>query len=187
MDTTNLNDKTTNDQGYSSNISAIGQTVYFKNLTVEISHKFSPSFRLIAQYDREYYDKTIIQQESGSPNIISNIGILDGYYSFSSSHTLHMEVQGLQTLQDQGNWAFALAEYNFGSDWFVGALDEYNYGDATPDLRIHYLTVTGGYTHNALRITIGYGKQRAGILCVGGVCRTIPASNGLTLSITNSF
>ncbi|HTB31119.1 MAG TPA: DUF6029 family protein [Bacteroidia bacterium] len=187
LDTTNLNDQATSDQGYSTKLANMGQTDYFQEVTFEIQHKFSPTFRMIAQYDYEYYDKTVIQDEAGSPNIISNVGVLDGYYTFSSSHTLHMELQGLQTEQDQGNWAFALAEYNFGSDWFLGALDEYNYGNSTPNLRIHYFTVTGGYTHNALRITIGYGKQRAGILCIGGVCRQIPASDGFSLSITNSF
>lgn len=187
LDTINLNDKATSDKGYTTKLLSAGQTHYFQNLTFEIQHKFSSDFRLVAQYDHEYYNMTVIQQEPGSPNIISNIGILDGYYSFSSAHTLHVEVQGLQTAQAQGNWAFALAEYNFGSDWFLGALDEYNYGNSTPDLRIHYFTVTGGYMHNALHITLGYGKQRAGILCIGGVCRVIPASDGFTLSITNSF
>jgi hypothetical protein len=186
LDTINLNDQATTDQGYSTKLANMGQTDYFQEMTFEIQHKFSPSFRMIAQYDYEYYDKEVIQDEI-SPNIISNVGVLDGYYTFSSSHTLHMEFQGLQTLQDQGNWAFALAEYNFGSDWFLGALDEYNYGDPNINLRIHYFTVTGGYMHNALHITIGYGKQRAGILCIGGVCRDIPASDGFTLSITNSF
>jgi hypothetical protein len=186
LDTTTLNDQTTSDQGYSSKFLAIGQTNYFQEMTFEIQHKFSSDFRMIAQYDYEYYDKTVVQDEV-SPNIFSNVGVLDGYYAISSAHTLHMEVQGLQTMQDQGNWAFALAEYNFGSDWFVGALDEYNYGDPDPSLRLHYFTVTGGYMKNALHITVGYGKQRAGILCIGGVCREIPASDGFTLSITNSF
>ena len=186
LDTTTLNDQTTSDQGYSSKFLAIGQTSYFQEMTFEIQHKFSSDFRMIAQYDYEYYDKTVVQDEV-SPNIFSNVGVLDGYYAISSAHTLHMEVQGLQTMQDQGNWAFALAEYNFGSDWFVGALDEYNYGDPDPSLRLHYFTVTGGYMKNALHITVGYGKQRAGILCIGGVCREIPASDGFTLSITNSF
>lgn len=186
LDTTTLNNQTTSDQGYSSKFLAIGQTTYFQEMTFEIQHKFSSDFRMIAQYDYEYYDKAVVQDEV-SPNIISNVGVLDGYYAISPAHTLHMELQGLQTMQDQGNWAFALAEYNFGSDWFLGALDEYNYGDPDPSLRIHYFTVTGGYMKNALHITVGYGKQRAGILCIGGVCREIPASDGFTLSITNSF
>lgn len=186
LDTINLNDAATTDEGYTTKLFNMGQTNYFQELTFEIQHKFSSDFRMIAQYDYEYYDKTVVQDEL-APNIISNVGVLDGYYMLSPSHTLHMELQGLQTQQDQGNWAFALAEYNFGPDWFVGALDEYNYGNSDPNLRIHYFTVTGGYTHNALRITVGYGKQRAGILCIGGVCRNIPASDGFTLSITNSF
>lgn len=187
LDTTTLNDQATTDQGYSSKL-GMGQTNYFQETTFEIQHKFSPDFRLIAQYDYEFYNKTIIQNELGGyPNILSDVEVLDGYYSFSSSHTLHMELQAMQTKQDQGNWAFALAEFNFGSNWFIGVFDEYNYGDPVSDLRIHYFTVTGGYTHNALRITLGYGKQRAGILCIGGVCRQIPASDGPTISITNSF
>jgi hypothetical protein len=186
LDTIALNDQTTTDQGYKTKILNMGQTNYFQQATFEIAHKFSSDFRLIAQYDYEYYDKSVIQNEL-APNIISNVGVLDAYCALTPSHTLHMEFQGLQTLQDQGNWAFVLAEYNFGPDWFLGAFDEYNYGNSTPDLRIHYFTVTGGYTTNALRITIGYGKQRAGILCIGGVCREIPAADGFTLSITNSF
>lgn len=186
LDTINLNDATTTDQGYTTKLFNMGQTNYFQELTFEAQHKFSSDFRMIAQYDYEYYNKQIIQDEV-SPSIISNVEVLDGYYMLSSAHTLHMELQALQTAQDQGNWAFALVEYNFGPDWFVGALDEYNYGDPDPSLRIHYFTVTGGYMHNALHITLGYGKQRAGILCIGGVCRDIPASDGFTLSITNSF
>jgi hypothetical protein len=34
---------------------------------------------------------------------------------------------------------------------------------------------------------MSYGKQRAGIFCVGGVCRNVPASNGFAISITSSF
>lgn len=196
LDTTNLNDKNTANDGYTSKFLPPGKTPYFKLLTLELQHKFSSHFRMIAQYDHEYYNwevlKTTVQAEAGnlkiaSDSVVSNIGILDGYYKFSDIHTLHLELQTLFTKEDQGNWAYALAEYNFGSDWFIGALDEYDYGNSTPDLRVHYFTVTGGYMHNALHITIGYGKQREGILCIGGVCRQIPASDGFTLSITNSF
>lgn len=187
LDTINLNDATTSDQGYDTKVLNMGQTNYFQLFTLEAQHKFSPDFRMIAQYDYEYYDKSVIQQELGSPNITSNIEVLDGYYMLSQAHTLHMELQALQTAQDEGDWAFALVEYNFGPDWFVGALDEYNYGNSIVSQRIHYYTLTAGYTHNALRITVGYGKTRAGILCIGGVCREVPASDGFTLSITNSF
>jgi len=187
LDTTTLNDLTTTRQGYTSSFFGIGKTTYFDNLTIELKHKFSPKFRMIAQYCNEVYNKDVVQDETGFATIHANIGVLDAYWRISSSHTLHVEAQELYTQQDQGSWAYGLAEFNFGSDWFLGAFDEYNYGDPVAAERLHYITVTGGYTHNALRISLGYGKTRAGILCVGGVCREIPASDGFTLSITNSF
>jgi hypothetical protein len=187
LDTTNLNDLSTTRQGYKSNFFAASNTTYFDNLTVELKHKFSSKFRIIAQYCDELYNKDVIQNEIGYGLIHANIGVLDAYWRVSDSHTLHLEGQELYTTQDQGSWACALAEFNFGSDWFLGALDEYNYGNTVSDMRIHYMTITGGYTNNALRIVLGYGKTRAGILCVGGVCRQIPASDGFTISITNSF
>jgi hypothetical protein len=87
----------------------------------------------------------------------------------------------------KGNWATALVEWSPSSNWFVAVFDQYNYGNPDPNLRIHYYLGTAGYNSGPHRISIGYGKQSAGIFCVGGVCRTVPASNGLTLSITSSF
>ncbi|HTB08101.1 MAG TPA: DUF6029 family protein [Bacteroidia bacterium] len=187
LDTTNLNDLQTARQEYSVNYLMFGKETYFNNLTFELKHKFSPKFRMILQYANETYNKDVIQNETGYGIVHCNIGVFDGYYRITPSNTLHFEAQELYTLQDQGSWAFGLVEMNFGSNWFLGALDEYNYGNSIADQQIHYFTVTGGYTHNALRVTLGYGITRSGILCVGGVCRQIPASNGFTISITNSF
>ena len=37
------------------------------------------------------------------------------------------------------------------------------------------------------RIAVNFGKTKEGILCIGGVCRSVPASYGLGLSVTTSF
>jgi hypothetical protein len=66
-------------------------------------------------------------------------------------------------------------------------LDQYNYGNPESQLKLHYFLVTAGYTKGPHRISMSYGKQRAGIFCVGGVCRNVPASNGIAISITSSF
>ncbi len=187
LDTTNLNDLNTNRLGYSVNYFGVNSEIYFNNTTIELKHKFSPKFRMILQYVDEAYNKDVIQQEVGYQIVHCNIGIFDGYYRIASSNTLHFEFQELLTKQDQGNWAFGMAEMNFGSNWFAGLLDEYNYGNPIANQQIHYYTITGGYTKNALRVSLGYGKTRSGILCVGGVCRQIPASDGFSLSLTESF
>ena len=80
-----------------------------------------------------------------------------------------------------------LLEYSISPHWFLAVFDEYNYGNANPDLRIHYYTTQLGYSIKEYRLTLGYARQRAGVVCVGGVCRVVPASNGFNLSITGSF
>ena len=82
-----------------------------------------------------------------------------------------------------GDWIMGLVEYNFTSAWFVSVSDQYAYHDGIGN----YYNVSMGYTHGATRLQLGYGKQREGLLCIGGVCRQVPASNGLTFSLTTSF
>ena len=93
----------------------------------------------------------------------------------------------MHTKQDMGSWAAGLVEATIGSHWYVAVVDQYNYGNKLEYKQLHYLSTSAGFIKNANRIAVSYGKQRAGVFCVGGVCRVIPASSGLTLSITSSF
>ena len=86
-----------------------------------------------------------------------------------------------------GNWVMGLLEFNIAPKWFFTVLDEYNYGNPESDMRLHYYNAGFAYVHNATRIALNYGRQREGLLCVGGVCRQVPASNGITLTITSTF
>ena len=61
------------------------------------------------------------------------------------------------------------------------------YGNPDEDKKVHYPIFSCGYIKGATRLMASYGRQRAGLFCVGGVCRFVPASNGLTLSFTQSF
>ena len=72
---------------------------------------------------------------------------------------------------------------NIGKNWFLSASDQYAYNDGVGN----YPSVTGGYTHGTTRLQVGYGKQREGLLCIGGVCRRVPASNGITFGMSTSF
>ena len=33
----------------------------------------------------------------------------------------------------------------------------------------------------------GFGRQRGGLICIGGVCRYVPESNGFNLNLSHSF
>jgi hypothetical protein len=88
---------------------------------------------------------------------------------------------------DKGDWVTFLIEYTINSHWFVSVMDQYNFGNPDKKYRAHHPYLTVGYIRDATRLTVSYGRQRAGLFCVGGVCRPVPASNGLTVSITHSF
>jgi hypothetical protein len=102
-------------------------------------------------------------------------------------HSLRGEVQGLWTKQDKGNWVAGLLEFTISPKWFFSIQDQWNYGNDDPNQRLHYYLLSAGFTHNTSRIAVSYGRQREGILCVGGVCRYVPAASGITLTITSSF
>jgi len=98
-----------------------------------------------------------------------------------------MELQGLWTQEDDGDWAAMMLEYNISPKWFFAVQDEFNYGNPDNDKQVHYYNFTFGFNQESNRISLRYGRQRDGLLCVGGVCRYVPASTGLTLTITSSF
>lgn len=175
------------DLGYSSEFLKMGKEVYFEDFNIEYNRKLSKKVRMILTYMYLNYNKDIVEGRTGFGHVFAHIGILELNYRISSKHNFRTELQHMYTEQDQQSWAVLLAEYSIAPNWFIAGFDEYNYGNDNADRRIHYFTGNLGYNRNANRITVGYGRQRAGIFCVGGVCRNVPASSGFTLSVTSSF
>ena len=91
------------------------------------------------------------------------------------------------TKEDNGDWAAALIEYTVSPHWSISVLDQWNYGNSVEAERLHYYNFLFAYTRKATRISLGYGRQRQGVVCVGGVCRVVPESNGFQVTITSNF
>ncbi|MBW6481885.1 MAG: hypothetical protein K0B10_02375 [Vicingaceae bacterium] len=176
-------------QGYTTKIFSIGNEKYFDEINIEITKKFSPKLKGIFTYSNLMFNQAVVQGKTPQdhPNIYANIGVIDLTYKLSKKHAIRTELQGLFTKQDKQDWATFLIEYTYSPHWFVAVMDQYNYGNKKSEERIHYYFGAVGYVNGTNRIQLGYGRQRAGIFCVGGVCRNVPASNGVTLSITSSF
>ena len=51
----------------------------------------------------------------------------------------------------------------------------------------HYYSVGGSYSKGRTRLGVNYGRQRGGLICVGGVCRYVPENTGVTANLTVSF
>jgi len=180
-------------EGYRTNFFSPGERTYFKDFNIELRKKLSKTWSLAYTYLNLVYDIDIIQGKPGKPKVYANIHIVEGQYKFTDKNSVRFEVQHLDSKQDLGNWATLLAEFTFSPHWFVAVMDQYNYVTPGNEFhgsepnRIHYPIGSVGYIRGGNRFTASYGRQRAGIFCVGGVCRNVPAANGLTISVTSTF
>ena len=166
--------------------------LYWQDINFSISRKFSKSFNLVLSYFDIKLNNDVAKVTEDAKGIISShIGVIEAGYKINKNHSIRIELQELVTnkgkARDKGDWATAVVEYNFKSNWFFGVMDQYNYSNPEKELQIHYVIGTVGYVEGSSRFTVSVGRQRAGLFCVGGVCRNVPASNGLTFSFTQSF
>ena len=58
---------------------------------------------------------------------------------------------------------------------------------AEKEHKVHYYQALVTFTQKSHRLSVGYGKTRAGYNCSGGVCRYVPAQKGLNASYTFNF
>ena len=173
--------------GWTSDFFKFGDQVFNRDLTIEVDKKFSRKFKSIFKYIYQDYDIATILGHTGDPNVKANIAIVDMTWKFTSKKSIRWELQGLWTKEDKGDWAAALVEYTISPHWFFTIADQYNYGNKHDYERIHYYTGSFGYTLKTTRFALTYGRQREGVVCVGGVCRQVPASSGFYVTISSSF
>jgi hypothetical protein len=163
-------------------------SLYYKDFNVEIKRKLNKKWKVGMKYFHLEFNNDINVVSKTSKGIIySDIIVADIQYKINRKHSIRTELQGLFTKQDKGNWATVLIEYNISPKFFFAVMDQYNYGNSLENQRIHYMIASAGYIMGSSRISVVYGKQREGIFCIGGVCRPVPATNGLTVSFTSSF
>lgn len=173
--------------GYKAKFLSVGDEIYYEDFNIAIDRKINKKLRAIFTYMYQNYNKDQVEGREGFGHVYSNIFVLETQYRITTKKSIRTEIQALITERDQGSWGLLLAEYSIAPHWFVAAFDQYNYGNPIESKRLHYFTGQVGYSRGSNRITVGYGRQRAGILCVGGVCRNVPSANGFTLSVTSSF
>ncbi len=177
----------TGTDGYRSSFFSLGDEVYFEDFNIEINRRFSRSLRGLFSYAYITYNQNVIEGYVDKETVYAHVGIADMTYRLPDRRSIRWELQHLYTKQDNQSWAMAMVEYSIAPRWFFAISDQYNYGNNNKDLRIHYYTLSAGYSKGPNRISLSYGKQRQGIICVGGVCRMVPASYGFMLSVSSSF
>jgi hypothetical protein len=128
--------------------------------------------------------------------IKTNIIFAETTIKFQKTKAFTFGLEHMWADNDRKNWAALSAEYNHNANWSVFATDMYNYGyDANENLishdvdafKIHFYNIGSAYKKGSTRVALGYGRQRGGLVCAGGVCRFVPPSTGVSLSISTIF
>lgn len=189
-------------KGYDSPFFAIGDRMFYRDINFEIEKKISAKWHLNLMYINLYYDMEAIENHPGAEAVEANIAFGEVIYKINRKHSVRLELQHMwdnigkdheidpshvDYYKKRGNWFAFLLEYTIAPKWFISVADKYNYGNPIEDNRDHYFTGSFGYIKDQTRIAISGGRQSEGLVCVGGVCRPVPASSGISLTVTTSF
>lgn len=184
-DTTEIGTEGT--KGYYARLGSIGDEKYYQDLSLEVTRKFTSNLKGVAGFANQFYNKSVIEGHPGEESVKAWVVYTDFSYRFLENRNIRVEFQHLSTQQDKGNWAMALVEYSVAPSWTFSISDQFNYGNSEKDKRKHYYSFQTGYSKGSYRLSVSYGKQRDGIICVGGVCRRVPASYSAGLVFSTTF
>lgn len=153
----------------------------FSDFSFDVEKQWTKQFKMVLLYSLQNYNNSY--GATMDDMILQNIFVADLLYKFTPSFSTRLELQYLATKQDKKDWMAALLEVNFAPHWSIFGSDMYNHGDT----KVHYYNAGVSYTKSRTRVALGYGRYKAGYICSGGVCRSIPAYTGANLAITTSF
>jgi hypothetical protein len=188
LDTTNLAGVDGIVNGYERNSWGFGDSLNVRDISFEIERKFSKTFKAKAMYMNLQFNTLATPVTTDYKGIVfADIFVLETQIKTASRQSLRTEFQALLSEQDKGDWATVVVEYTWSPHWFASVMDQYNFGNPDEAKRVHYIYGSAGYINGSHRLSVGYGKRREGIFCVGGVCRAVPASNGVEITFTSSF
>ena len=171
---------------YETNFFGVGEK-YFSDCNVEVKKQFTENSRASFLYVNQYYNKPWVEDASHAVN--TNIFYVEWIYSMTNSKSIRVDAEHMWADADFKNWMGGSMEYNFNEKFSIYAMDLVNYGNTKDkeEREKHYLTVGGAYRKGSTRVSLGYGRQRGGLVCVGGVCRFVPESTGISLSFNTAF
>jgi hypothetical protein len=168
---------------YKSKFLSFG-TKYYSDFNIEIRKKWSKNLTTTNTIMWQFYNKKWLEDSVGEINAFLILN--ETSYRFNTKISARLKLEHLQSKTDSKNWLAYTPEIYFNS-FSIYFSDVYNYGNDNTIEKIHYYNVGSSYSKNNYRVTLNYGRQRGGLICVGGVCRLVPRTTGLSATINASF
>lgn len=168
---------------YDTKFFGVGEK-YYSDYNIEVKKKLSENWHTGFYYVNQFYNKQWLQ---GGEKVKTNIVAAEATYNFTPSKSIRVEGEHMWADADFKNWAGGTVELNLNDKYSFYVWDIINYGNDDESRRNHYYNFGGAYRIGASRLAVNYGRQRGGLVCVGGVCRFVPESTGFSLSLSTAF
>ena len=161
------------------------RVLYWRDINFDVERQWNKKWKSLILYSYQEDNKNNVSYKS-------HIFVGDVTHKFNRKMSLRFELQYLLSGNDEsewdgihseGDWVAGLVEFNLAPHWSFYVQDMYNLGQS----KKHYYNGGFSYTHNRTRVQLSYGRNRAGYICSGGVCRYSPAYTGVNLMLTSSF
>lgn len=161
-----------------------GTNFYYRDFSFDIDKSWNSKLRTVL-----FVSLQKNAMHGGEDVIRQNVFVADVTYKFTPKFSLRAELQYLYaphaegSKEVDGDWVAGLLEASFAPKWSIFVQDMYNHGGS----EINYYSAGASFTHSFIRIALSYGRNRAGYICSGGVCREMPAYTGGNLAMTLTF
>ena len=152
----------------------------WRDINADIEHRWNKNWKTSVLVSVQEWSPTHGMDDK---TYASNIFVVDNTYKFNRKMALRVELQYLYSQDYEKDWMAALAEFSVAPRWSITVSDMYNNGST----KVHYYNASASYTLKGTRVQLGYGRNRAGYVCSGGVCRYTPAYTGANLVVTSTF
>lgn len=170
--------RVTTGEGFKTNhYFGFGKTKLFRDFNVSLDKRWTSRYKTTISFVSLFYNRTILQ---GGPyaDVKATIIVADHYIKLKKSQQLRLNTEHLWTKTDEKNWLAVLAEWSFPNGLSLFASDMINYQSK----KINYYNAGFALSKGGQRLQLSAGQQRAGLLCVGGICRFVPSYTGLSLN-----
>lgn len=152
----------------------------FRDMSIDVEKQWTRKFKSVFLWSMQEYSKSYGAADDA---YMSNIFVADLLYKFTPSLSARLELQYLLSEGAEKDWMAALLEVNFAPHWSIFASDMYNHGST----KVHYYNGGVSWAMSRIRLSLGYGRYRAGMICSGGVCRQTPAYTGGNFALNLTF
>lgn len=152
----------------------------WSDANIDVERQWGRNLKTALLFSRQEWSPSHGSQEG---TYVSNIFVGDITYKFDRKKSLRAELQYLLSDDYEGDWAAALVEFSFAPRWSIFISDMYN----IEGTKKNYYNGGFSFTKGRTRVQLSYGRNRAGYICSGGVCRYSPSYTGVNLSLTSSF